>query len=379
MKNSFVRKLIPAFLTLSVLMCAAFSPALAKSNTVSATGAAVNNSPETVISDYGGTVGEVLVSAGDYVEKGDPLLTFATTGVYAPQDGTAYVLGEVGDSTENVTARYGAVAYIEPASVYTLTASTRNAYDSEANRIIHPGEAVYLRGANDTKLTGEGRVTKVEGNSFNVEVTSGNFASGDSVFVYRSSDHKDESRIGKGSLAIQQYTTLNGEGIIVSVNVEPGAPVKKGDLLFETLSGSYTGASGDLKTIRAEKSGVINSVSVSAGSSLAAGGAVCSIYPDDMLRIEAEITESDLKLIKAGDPVRVEFSFLERGDYSVDGTVESISSVSTEDTASADKEGKYRMTVKLSDDTGILYGMSAVVTTDLSGSKTAKEPASDQA
>lgn len=365
MKNAYVSKLLSAFLVLCVLLCAAFVPALAKSSAVSASGAVVNRSEETVTSDYGGTVDQVLVSAGDYVEKGDPLITFATTGVYAPQDGTAYVMGEVGDSAENVTARYGAVAYLEPAETYSLTASVRNAYDSEANRIIHPGETVYLRGANDTSIKGEGRVTQVTGESFNVEVTSGGFESGDSVYVFRSSDLKDENRIGKGSLALQQYSALNGEGIIVNVNVEQGAPVKKGDLLFETLSGSFTGAKGDLKTVCAEKSGVISAVSVSAGSSLAAGGAVCGIYPDEGLRVEANITESDLKLINVGDPVRVEFSYFSSGDYSVGGVVESISTVSTEETASSDKEGQYRMIVKLSDNTGIFYGMSVVVTTDM--------------
>lgn len=364
MKNTFVMKLVSALAVMSILLCAAIVPALAKSSTVSASGTVVNINEETLTSDYGGTVDEVLVSAGDHVKQGDPLLTFATTGVYAPHDGTAYFLGEVGDSAEDVAARYGATAYVEPAVVYTISASTRNAYNNEANRIIHPGESVYLRSTN-SKYTGEGRVTKVEGSSFTVEVTSGNFESGKAVNIYRSADYNNESRIGKGSTALQSYTALSGEGIIVNINVRQGAPVKKGDLLFETLSGSYTGATGDLKTVCADKSGVINAVSVTAGTALTAGGAVCTIYPDDGMRVRAAITESDLKLVSVGDPVRVEFSYFDKGNFAVDGTVESISAVSTEDTASSDKEGEYNMTVRLADNTGILYGMTAVVTTDL--------------
>ena len=355
-------KLISVSVSLFMLLCAVFPSALAQSNTFSASGTVVNLKQETVISPYGGTVKAVLVNAGEHVNKGDPLITFATTGVYAPQDGTAYVLGEVGDNAQEFSSDSGAVAYVEPANIYTISASTRYAHNNDTNRIIHPGEAVYLRGANIT-LKGEGRVTKVNGTSFTVEVTSGNFKSGDSVYVFRSPDYKNINCIGGGRIAIRPHSTLKAEGIIVNVNVKQGTPVKKGDLLFETLSGKFTGAKGDLKTLRAERSGVINTISVSPGSSLTTGGAVCTFYPDEWMRVKAKISESDLGRVRIGDPVSVKFSFIDRGNYSVEGTIESVSAVSIEsNSSSGDKEGQYNMFVRLADSTNVLYGMSAIVT-----------------
>ena len=343
---------------LVVLECIVSGCAFADSITMN--GSVVNVAAQTITADYGGAVSKVLVSAGDQVRAGDSIALLETEKVYALQSGTVHLFGETGDSAEMVTQRYGAVAYIEPACQYTISASTKNAYDSEENKTIHPGETVYIRCVADSRHTGTGIVTVVSGTSFSVEVADGEFENSESVYLYRDAGYTASLRIGKGSISRQDPVAYTGEGIIVNYRTEDGAGVQKGSVLFETLAGSYSSHAEDLCQIKAGEDGVIAELNLNIGSMVSSGDAIATFYPNDSMRIAATVSETDLRYFNVGDTVKAEFTYLNDGDFSVQGTIEKISMVGS--TQSEDSDEAY-FTVWIIPESieGLYYGMNAVI------------------
>ena len=90
---------------LSLCLCAlcltgAAGAEIALSGTVSAREAVA------VTASVGGSVEEVAVRAGEWVEAGEAVATVALTGVYAPADGTVRgIMAEAGDSAAIGRAR----------------------------------------------------------------------------------------------------------------------------------------------------------------------------------------------------------------------------------------------------------------------------------
>lgn len=329
---------------------------------INLTGSVVCDAALAQNSVFGGTVLSVNVKAGEHVKAGDVLATLDTTKVYAEQDGVVRIFGAIGDNAETVATRYGGVAFIEPAVRYTISASTRNAYNSEATKTLHPGETVWLY-ATGTKHAGTGIVTNVSGTSYTVEVLTGDLVSGESTMIYRDEALSNTEKLGRGNTALAAYTAYTGTGLIAAYAVKNGAEVKAGDLLFETVDGAFNGTREDLTVIRAGVDGVVSTLSVSAGTALAAGGTVCEIYPDSGLRVEANAVESDLQNLKVGDQVKVEFTYLNNGEFTADGTVERISMLGTASESEESDESLFAVTVKLQDVAGISYGLTAIVTT----------------
>ena len=343
-------------LTLALLMALS-----ACAETVYLDGCVVSTLSTTDSFVYGGTVSGVFASEGDRVNAGDLIYTVETTKVYASEAGTVRLFGEVGDDCTQIAERYGAVVYVEPALQYTLSASTSQAYDLEANRVIHPGESVYLRSNTTSSRTGTGLVTAVSGTSYTVEITGGSFSTGESVNVFRGETYAAATRIGRGSVNHSDPVAYTSEGILVSFAVEDGATVEKGDLLYETLSGSFSKDASISTRVTAGESGVVTGLSVSKGDSVASGDAAFSFYPDSALRIEASVTESDLYLICEGQSVNIELPYYAEGDTVLTGRIEKISRVGTED----EESGQAVFTVYIiPDDISCLYyGMTAIVAT----------------
>ena len=351
-----MKKVVAVILVLSLLVLSA--AALADSVTMN--GTVVSASPQTVTAALGGTVAQVLASAGDRVQTGDAVAVLETEKVYALQDGTVRFFGEAGDSAAMVTDRYGAVAYIEPACRYTVSASTKTAYDLEENKTIHPGETVYLKCTSDSTHTGTGLVTAVSGTSFSVEVTGGDFEHGESVYLFRAPEYTTVSRIGKGSVSRQDPVAYTAEGVVVRYTAENGAAVRKGDVLFETLAGSYANQTGDLCRITAARDGVVSDLSLTVGGAVAAGDAVMTFYPDEAMRIEATVTETDLQYFHVGDAVKAEFTYINGGGFTVAGTVEKISGVGSAASEDSD-ESSFTVWIIPESADGLSYGMNAVI------------------
>ncbi|MBR0408329.1 MAG: HlyD family efflux transporter periplasmic adaptor subunit [Clostridia bacterium] len=353
-----MKKLVALVLVFSLLLLvpSAFAASLSLNGTV------VNVGEETVLSARGGTVDSVLVQPGQRVETGDTLAILKTKKVYAQTDGVVRLFGEVGDTAEMVTEQYGAVAYIEPLTPYTVSASTKTADAAEDNKFVHPGTTVYLRAVENMNHTGTGTVTSVSGGNFTVVLSSGLFDKNDTANVYRDPNFIPATRLGKGTVTLVDPVAYTAEGVIAAYAVENGAKVKKGDVLFETLEGSYEGAADNLTEIFSPVKGTIVSLNVSKGASISAGGAVATVYPDEGIRIQAPVSESDIAYLRQGDAVTAEFFYLNNGAITVRGTVEAISRIGEASSDGETDEASYTVTIVPASTAGLYYGAHAIVT-----------------
>lgn len=361
-------------------LCLTLSCAAALADTITLSGTVVATETVVVTAPIGGTLSKITAAAGDRVEAGATLAELKTSVVCAQEDGVARVFGDPGDSAEAVAARYGAVVYVEPSYRHTISATTRTAYDSESCRIIHPGEKVFLRSYSNAKNTGRGVVTSVSGSSYTVEIISGSFSSGETVNVFRKANYVSSSRLGRGSVAHTDPKAYTAEGSIVSYYVKNGQSVKKGDPLFDTLTGTYDNTAAIGNRITAGVSGIVSAISVATGSTLAKDAAVAEIYPDSAMRVQVSVAESDLRSLMPGSKVTVEFPYLQDNTVVVKGTVERVSYLAdganpdaNDEEASSD-EAYFLVNIAFEPLENVRYGMSAVVTSE---QEQAAEAASD--
>lgn len=319
-----------------------------------------------VYAPIGGTVQSVDAEAGQKVAAGDALVTLSTTKVYADEAGTVTaVFGQPGDAAETVAQTWGAVISIEGESVYNISASTDNAYNSTATKFVHVGEAVYLSCYSDGSHTGSGVVTAVEGTDFTVRVLDGEFLIGETVNVYRGDSATASQRIGRGTLNRTAPTAVTGSGSIVSVAVAPGDTVRRGDLLFETLEGSFDGLYMSGNVIFAGEGGTLSAVNAQQGGSVQKGEVVATIYPEGAMRVVAQIEEANLAAINPGDPVSIELLWNQDEEVEYPGTVSMISAVANETAGNGDGDSAttYDVYIDFTPDAATRYGMTAVVTT----------------
>lgn len=330
-------------------------PALAESATLEGTVVAIRSAA--VLAPASGVVQEVLVQPGDSVNAGEAVAALMETVTYAEISGVVRVCGEVGENAETVVSRSGAVVYIEPEVCYTISASTKNAYELLANKIIVLGETVYVRSTNDTTRTGVGRVTAISDSSYTVEVSEGNLAVSDSVYLYRSSDYAATSRIGKGTATYCYPVAYTGTGALSRIMVEDGAAVSKGTPLFATV-GTAAAFSG---SVTSAVSGTVATVDVTPGTAVEAGALVATVYPADATRLEILADEYDLRHISVGMDVTLTFA----NGVTAQGRVESISGVpyvsgTTEE--DSDDTVYFPVYVTFQTDAPIAFGMTARVT-----------------
>lgn len=346
----------------ALLLAFCVLPCLAESITLN--GNVVSVASEKVTVRIGGTLKSISAAAGQHVSAGEELAALETVKVYAQESGIVRYFGAPGENTETVAAKYGAVAYIEPDGQYSISASTKNAYDSEETKTIHPGEKVYLRCYTDGKHTGTGVVTLVSGNSFTVEVDSGSYESGESVSVYRDQGYTTSLRIGRGNITRKDPIAYAGEGSIVKFCAKDGDHVNKGDALFETLTGTFDGLKMTGSAILSPTDGIVSSISALQGDVVEKGAAIAEIYPDSGMRISASVSESDLCNVQVGSQVKVEFMYANEIILITEGTVESISFLAQEKSAEDESdEASYEVLVSFVPDALVRYGMNALITT----------------
>lgn len=333
----------------------------ASAETTTLEGTVVSTQTIAVLAPAAGTIDEILFSAGERVEKGVEVASLMGTKVYAEESGIARVFGQEGDSVETLTNRYGAVVYVEPDVMYTMSASTRYAYDAEENKIIHPGETVYLNCISDCDHEGVGIITLVDGTNFSVEVTSGQFESGETVRVYRTQTYDNESRIGRGTMAQASPTAYTGSGTVTAIYAVDGESVSRGALLYETVETSaFTGR------ITAPDTGVVSAVAVAAGGSVEQGALLAEIFPDHAMRLMIEADEYDLRKLKEGTKVEIEFT----NGVTAEGIVERISGIQQEDEATDDEtadseedDALFAVYIEFTPTASVSYGMTAKITT----------------
>ena len=342
------------------------SPA-ALADGITFTGTVAASETYEVYAPIGGKVQAVSGDVGDRVSADTVLVSLSTTKVYAEEDGTVTgVFGQPGDSAETVSALYGSVVSIEGGSVYSIAASTTNAYNTTATKFVHVGENVYLSCYSDGSHTGTGVITAIEGTSYTVRVTSGEFLEGETVNVYRGDSAVSTKRIGRGTLNRTSPTAVTGSGSIVSIAVNPGDTVKRGDLLFETLDGAFDGLYMSGTDITAGIDGTISQLNAQQGGAVQKDEVVAVLYPDGAMRIEASVEEANLSAIHVGDPVSVELLWNQDEEVAYPGTITGISAIAN---ASEAQNGEtesavtYTVYIGFTPDENTRYGMSAVVTT----------------
>ncbi|MBR3273899.1 MAG: HlyD family efflux transporter periplasmic adaptor subunit [Clostridia bacterium] len=362
------RKSIATLAALALLL----SPA-ALADSITFTGTVAASETYEVYAPIGGRVQSVAGNVGDRVSADTVLATLSTTKVYAEEDGTVTgVFGQPGDSAETVSSLYGSVISIEGGSVYSIAASTDNAYNTTATKFVHVGESVYLSCYSDGSHTGAGVITAIEGTSYTVRVTSGEFLVGETVNVYRGNAAVSTQRIGRGTLSRTSPTAVTGSGSIVSIAVAAGDTVQRGDLLFETLDGAFDGLYMSGSDITAGVGGIISQVNAQQGSTVQKDDVVAVLYPEGAMRIEASVEEANLSSIHVGDPVSVELIWNQDEEVTYPGTISGISAIAdTSEAQGGETESAvtYTVYVDFTPDANTRYGMSAVVTTqDIAGS-----------
>lgn len=343
------RSLIVAALVVTLLCPAALAESISFDGTVTAA------YTYEIYAENTAQVESVCVEVGQMVLSKDTVAMLRTTKVYAEEDGTvAAILGGVGDLTDSLVERYGASIVLQRPVRYTIAASTQYAYDSVESKLVYVGEKVALRSRTESDRTGEGLIVAVDGNSYTVHVTSGEFLMGESVSIYRGDGYKDAQRIGRGSIARNSDAQVTGSGRIVALAVQVGDQVKRGDLLMETLTGT-----GSAPLIITDMNGVVAQLGVAQGGTVEENGVVAVIWPTDAMRIEIEVNENDLTFIHEGDTVNLLFDWEVECNASTNGTVLSISAIPS----AASDDTVYTATIGFEPDEAIRYGMSVTVTT----------------
>ena len=361
MKFQFKRILIALLSAVLLLTGTALADSITFTGTVAA------SATYEVYAPIGGTVEAVNAEAGQKVSADDVLVQLATKKVYAEEAGVVTaVFGQPGDSADTVAQKYGAVVYLEGESVYTIDASTENAYNSTETKFVHVGESVYLVCYSDGKHTGTGVITAIQGTNFTVRVNSGEFLIGETVNVYRGTSATSTKRIGRGTLNRTSPTAVSGSGSIVSFAVASGDTVERGYLLFETLEGSFNGLYMSGSAIPAGVDGTISQINAQQGGNLQKDSVVAVIYPENAMRIEAQIEESNLAYIAVGDKVSIELLWNQDEEVTYDGEIAMISAIAnggSGNSASGESSVTYTVYIDFIPDANTRYGMTAIVTT----------------
>ena len=341
--------------TLGALLLALALPLAAQAETVFA-GEVTAGTTQVIAAPYGGLVEDVRVRVGDSVKIGDPIATVETGKTYASTDGTVSgVFAREGDSADGVKTQYGALVYIEPI----------NRYNSSENRYIHIGESVFLKCTKDGSHQGRGVVTGLdekEDNKFTVEVTGGEFYMGETVDIYRSGDYASASRIGRGTVGRTKTVAVNAEGSVLKMHVKAGDTVERGELLFETVTGTLDGLYAPDKQVVSDTAGVIATVDAGNGTSVEKDAKIATIYPNDAMQIKMVISEADLMDVTVGGKAEIEFNWDADSGRRFEGTISSISYLSEKQSdGAASQSAQYVAYVDFTPDETVRIGMTVIV------------------
>lgn len=341
---------------LSMLLCALL---LAMMSAALAEGVEIEGTvqPARVLSitaPYTGTVGDFTAKAGDIVAAGEALFPLSTQKVYAEVDGTVSGLFALpGDNAESTAARYGALCYIERDMLFEAACTTMGADNDVEDKIVHPGETVYLKSTQSSERDGEGRVTSVTSAGYTVEVTDeGDLRIGENLKVYRDKDHKADSCIGSGRTSLIAPVAITAGGYVLSCAVSEGQVVARGDLLFEMVSDPLEGMQGGESAAVMPQDGVLLSVSAQSGMQATQHSVLATYCPAGEYELVCPVDEVDLAQVKMGARVSVVLDAYE--DAPVEGEIVKIASA-------ADETGAYAVTMKLLDVQNVRIGMTATV------------------
>ena len=167
------------------------------------------------------------------------------------------------------------------------------------------------------------------------------------------------SRVGRGNVDRVSPIAVTSTGSIVSCAVKAGDIVQRGQVLFETVNGTFDGTAPVSTEILAGVDGVVASLQAEQGGNISKDSLVAKIYPDGAVRVTSSVSEADLKTISVGQKVQVELDWNEETGISYEGTVTMISALGEK----GDDSTFYPVYVSFTPDEGTRYHMTALVST----------------
>ena len=259
-----------------------------------------------VTAPYSGTLSSFDWESGDAVAPGDVLASYVQPAVYAPEAGTVRgVFVAPGDDAAAAVARYGQLLGIEPDIIWRIDATTSGAYNEDENKILHLGETLYFKvGSGDNLTEGTGRVVAVNGESYQVDVLTGQFDLGDDVTLYRRDNYDTKSAVGKGTVERRPAILITAAGRVGTLSVAEGAHVSEGDRLL-TLAGADASPDAFKPDVACPAAGVVEKVFVMPGQQVYKGAALLRVSLDGAMEVRAEVDETDLGALKVGDLVPI--------------------------------------------------------------------------
>ena len=340
-------------------LLAALTAALALS-TAAAEGVKIDGRIEaaetkTLLAPYSGIVGDFSVREGDRVQAGENLFPIKAQKIYADFDGTVTGLfAQPGDSAASVQDRYGALCYMERDTLYTADCNNAGADTDNENKIVHPGEPVFIRSTSNNNRQGEARVTTVNGKDFQIEVLSErDMRLYENVKVYRDERFTNSSCIGTGKLHRVDPVPVTAEGHVLAVHVEEGQKVQRGDLLFEIVPDALDDMQGGSGFVSMPEEGILLSISAASGTQTAKDAPLASYCPADALRLICSVDEDDLSLFAVGEELTVTLDA--QREEPVRGEVVKIADAGAEQGA----QSKFDVTIELEEEAPIRIGMNA--------------------
>ena len=351
-----MKRLLPLLTALLL----AFTPAMAQESSLLLTATVEPIQTFALKAPASGELLPFTVRAGDTAAAGETLFTVEPVRVYAPIDGTvSAVFAQPGDVAEGVSARYGAVLYIDYAQRWQLQASTRSGADRAENRDLHIGQQVYLR-SNNEENHADGIITQVDlaSGAITVQVIGGDIKYNHTVRVYRTPDYHYEALIARGTLSTVAPYAVSASGTITDVGVDAGETVHAGDYLFSYVPEQLDPerrAQADATEAKAAADWIITGVNVQPGASVQKGQTLLTAIRTGDYELTAQVPETDVSAVAVGDVFIASFEELDAAP--VEALVTAISplgSVSGDETV-------YTLRLSFAVPDGVWPGMHATI------------------
>lgn len=265
-----------------------------------------------------GVVEKVNMLAGACVTEGECLAEVRSERIYASQDGyIARIHGHAGDEMD------GSVLEISPVSRYTIYCTAAEGYNSVQGRLLHAGETLYMRCTSNGTHQGFGRVYSIDGESYMLEALGGEFYVGETVYLYRDADYRYSQLVGTGTVVSHDPEIYSSSGRIISMYVEEGEYVERGELLYEVIAGE------DQKTL-ASADGIITDCNVQAGDSVEQGQVIGHLALTTDICVAIQADETAAAQISPGDSAALIYADDDQ-ERLIPGEVIEISRVAGED------------------------------------------------
>lgn len=316
-------------------------------------GRVISGETITLTAPYGGVIKSMDLRKGSLIRVGDTVAEMDTTRVLASEDGTVHALEkQEGDSAE------GTVLYLNPVNRYVISADIGYAYDSPEMTYVNLGEKVYIKCASDGSHRAEGVITAINGSNYTVEATAGELYLEETVYLYRTDEYYWRERIGSGKVARMEAIPVTGTGSLLRLHVEDGEEVERGQLLFETVEGSFDALLSPGRTILATADGVVADVPVTAGQKISKGDVLATLYQTGDYQVKFQITEDMLSTVQVGSTASLYFNWNE-SSTACSGTVTEVSYLA--ETNEETGETTYSGYIAFDADESVRIGMSVSV------------------